>query len=237
MKFNYKLGCDPECFLFLDGQPISAHDFLPGSKKEPYRVSNGYVQPDGLAAEFNIDPVDNPQDWLSNIDNVFYDMKTIIKRKNRDVVVKFTPYVEFDKEYFDSLPKECKVLGCDPDFNYQGKMNPAPEIRDIPVRTAAGHIHIGWTEEQDPQDSGHFEDCRFMSEYFHKRDVFSSTSKEERERINYYGMLGSFRPKSYGVELRSPSNLWLKTNESRLKMYYKVMTYLENLEKEVQNAL
>lgn len=237
MKFKYKLGCDPECFLFLDGQPISAHDIIPGSKKEPFKVPRGFIQPDGLAAEFNIDPVDNPEDWLHNIEIVLDNLRYHVRKRDKNIEIRFTPYVEFDKDYFGTLPKDCKTLGCDPDFSYRGKANPSPDIIDVPVRTAAGHIHIGWTENQDPKDAGHFEDCRFVAEYFYTRNVFRQETKEEQERINYYGMLGSFRAKSYGVELRSPSNLWLKSRESRLKMYYKIMTHLENLDKEVQNAL
>jgi len=226
---RFILGTDPETFLSLGGQFVSAHGLFPGTKKEPYKVDKGAIQVDGVALEFNIDPVDNMVDWNRNIETVLLQMKEMVQKVDKDMILKFEPIASFDKKYFDNIPIEAKILGCDPDFNFQGKMNPAPKLQDVPLRTAAGHIHIGWTEGENPNSASHFEDARFISDKFYRSGIFTPKLSSEQERLRYYGMYGSFRPKSYGVELRSPSNLWVETPESRMKMFSKVMTQMQEL--------
>jgi hypothetical protein len=62
------IGADPELFVFTrSGKPVSAHDLIPGTKYEPHEVGNGAVQVDGVAAEFNIDPAANEDEFFFNI--------------------------------------------------------------------------------------------------------------------------------------------------------------------------
>ena len=226
---TFKYGCDPECFLTLGDKFVSAYGLFPGTKQEPYKVDKGAIQVDGLALEFNIDPVDNPSDWNRNIETVLSQMKEMVSTVDKDLKINFTPVAKFDKKYFDETPTEAKILGCDPDFDYTGRTNPSPKLTNVPLRTAAGHIHIGWTEGENPKDMGHFEDAKFIASAFYMGCVFQQNTQAEQERLRYYGMYGSFRPKSYGVELRSPSNLWVETAEQRLKMFSKVHTKMLSL--------
>lgn len=228
IKSKYLLGCDPECFLFRDGEFISGEGIIPGNKSQPYPVDHGAIQLDGLAAEFNIDPVDNPEDWNRNISVVIEQLKEIIHKHDPDIELKFNPVAKFNKKYFLSLSKQSRELGCIPDFNITGSKNPAPNLLNEPIRTASGHIHIGWGSGLDPNDPGHFEDCRFVADYFYNRNTFQSFDTDSLIRLNYYGYQGSFRPKTYGVELRSPDNLWVRTSESRIKMFSKIASHLEN---------
>ena len=229
-KYSYKLGTDPEMFLSLGGKAISAHGLFPGTKSDPHKLDGGALQVDGLALEFNIDPAETEDEFVGNIKKVLTQVDEFIKAVDKDLCREFTPYKMFEKTYFDSLPDESKILGCDPDYSgVTGERKPPPEIGNETFRTAAGHIHIGWCEDEDPSDPSHHEDCRLVSHYIGGR-AFSPSTDEEWERILYYGGARAFRPKSYGVEIRFPSNIWLRTEYAQRTAYKTVMFCMEQIE-------
>lgn len=217
-----KFGCDPEIFLARkDGQIISAAGLFPGTKKEPFKIDKGAVQVDGCALEFNIDPVETEDQFFTNIHAVMSQMTEMISKVDKDLNIHITPVAHFDKEVWEKIEPDAKILGCDPDYNVQGTVNPNPgdQLLNTPLRTGSGHIHIGWSEGEDPSDAAHFEDCRYIAQRMnqHIHPYFGSNQKEknlEQQRFRYYGGNGAFRPKPYGVELRSPSNFWIRSEQS-----------------------
>lgn len=235
MPIELKVGCDPELFLSLDGKFISAHDILPGTKDKPHKVEKGAVQVDGLAFEFNIDPAKTVDEFNNNIETVLKQMEEMVAKVDKKIKLKFSPIAYFDENYFKSLPRECKILGCDPDFNYMGNVNkPFQDITDVALRTAAGHLHVGWTENEDAMSPAHFEDCKFIANHFYQnnfRSEFSAKTIEERTRLSYYGFNGAFRPKSYGIELRQFSNLWVEKELTRKRMFEYVTGDIQKLYK------
>lgn len=216
------LGADPEAFLRnkKTGQIIAAHGLLPGDKKTPHKVDRGAVQVDGLAFEYNIDPAATAEEFNKNHEVVQAQMKELIEKVDKDLELVFIPYVQFDMTYFKSLPDEAKVLGCDPDYSaINGQMiQVATTQGNSPVRTAAGHIHVGWSKGEDPSNAVHFEDCRYIAQHFYNRRPYipgQVETREEQSRLAYYGHSGAFRPKSYGVELRQYSNVWVRDKKTR----------------------
>ena len=78
------------------------------------------------------------------------------------------------------------------------------------MRTAAGHIHIGWGEDFDPQDDEHFSRCcRLVQQLDAGIGLASVLLDNDTERRQLYGAAGAFRPKPYGVEYRVLSNFWV----------------------------
>jgi hypothetical protein len=221
---DLRVGCDPETFLSVNGEFISAHGLFPGTKNEPFKVDKGAVQVDGLALEFNIDPAKTAEEFDANIETVLKQMKEMVSKVDKDMKLNFVPVARFNKKYFEELPIDAKVLGCDPDFaSINGQVIvKSVDITDMPLRTAAGHVHLGWTEGEDAMSGIHFEDARFVANYFYNdfyKSPFCRKTPEEYERIKYYGYAGAFRPKSYGVELRQYSNVWVEHPETRKKMF------------------
>lgn len=204
------LGCDPELFIkdSKTGKIISGEGIIPGNKKKPHKVRKGAVQLDGVACEFNIEPASNENEWNSNIQTVLLQCHDFLPKGHEFA---YLPSVVFEKKYFEGLSAETKELGCDPDYSaYSGDRNPVPNDPGC-MRTASGHVHIGFTEGQDLMDPSHFWDCsmltkrcdKYFSNFFHLWDT-------DNKRRQMYGMEGSFRPKSYGVEYRVPSCAWVK---------------------------
>ena len=214
MKFT--IGTDPEIFVLRSTNLISAAGLVPGDKKAPYKVPNGAIQVDGTALEFNINPTDMEDEFLFNVKSVMGSMLDQAKLKFNDVVPYIEPIVKFGDEEWSKTPPDAKILGCDPDFSaVDGMINPNPGdvLLNLPVRTASGHIHIGWTSGKEASDASHFGDCLSVAKFFHEAGVFAPKTSGEKSRLKYYGMNGSFRPKPYGVELRAPSNLWLRSDK------------------------
>lgn len=218
-KLQLKLGCDPEFFLkdTKTGAFVSAHDKVPGTKSEPYRLpGGGYVQADGTAVEFNIPPSGTVKDFVNNIHAALSDIRKEFFADKRFEFA-FVPVAEYTKEYFDSLPLEAKALGCEPDFDAynKGNVNPKPNA-NYTFRTGSGHIHIGYLSGDDlikvepSKDPKHMEDCCAVSIALDNTLLsFKTMWDKDKKRAQLYGAPGCFRPKSYGLEYRSLSNAWL----------------------------
>lgn len=214
------LGADPELFMKNPntGAFVSAHGAVPGTKHDPFKVPDGAIQIDGTALEFNIDPASTVDEFVHNLVSVRQQISAYVPGYN----VVAEPVALYDQSYFDwDVPGSAKELGCDPDYNgWTGHVNPRPEPGNKPIRTAAGHIHIGWTDGQDVYDKTHFDLCAQISrqmDYF--LGIYSLIWDPDGTRRELYGKAGAFRPKPYGVEYRVLSNRWL-SSEALMRWVY-----------------
>jgi len=214
MTTKILVGADPELFMKNpdSGEFVSAHDRVPGTKYEPFKVPFGAIQIDGTALEFNIDPADTVEMFVNNIKSVRKTLESYVPGYN----VVADPVATFEKTYFNiDVPSFAKTLGCDPDFNaWTLDQNPQPFPGDNPMRTAAGHIHIGWTEDQDCYDKEHYIlAARIARQCDYYLGVNSLLWDKDDTRRSLYGKAGAFRPKPYGVEYRVLSNRWLTSDD------------------------
>lgn len=214
------IGADPELFLRNPNNNnfVSGHIFNLGDKRKPTPVQYGAVQNDGCAVEFNIDPASTVQEFVRNTQEVMKTLRTMTPGYNLCV----DPVADFDKDYFDKeVPELSKMLGCDPDYNAWTGMANDPPDNTQPMRTAAGHIHIGWTDGADVQDAKHFANCCAMAkqmDYF--LGIHSLKWDQDNRRRSMYGQGGAFRPKTYGCEYRVLSNRWLSSEPLMRWVYH-----------------
>lgn len=207
------VGADPELFMKHpnNGSFVSAHDRVPGTKYKPYKVEHGAIQIDGTALEFNIDPAATVEEFVRNIKAVRKSLEGFVPGYN----VVAEPVALYDKKYFNQeVPGYAKTLGCDPDFDaWTMKQNPPPNPGKSPMRTAAGHIHLGWTDGQDVADKEHFIlAARMARQCDFYLGVNSLLWDNDPTRRLLYGRAGAFRVKPYGVEYRTMSNRWLTSD-------------------------
>lgn len=200
------LGADPEIFVGRGGQFFSAHDLIPGTKRNPFKVMNGAVQVDGMALEFNIDPSEDYEQFQHNLDSVREQLKAMIG----DAEFLDVASVIFSEEFLKGVPYENVQLGCEPDFNgYTNRVNKKPDAMSL-MRTAGGHVHIGGFEVTKETQRTHKATmgrlARLMDE---EVGVYSILWDKDDVRRSMYGQGGCFRPKVYGMEYRSMSNAWL----------------------------
>lgn len=145
------VGADPELFMKNPNTNafVSAHDRVPGTKYEPFKVPNGAIQVDGTALEFNIDPAHSVEEFVANIKSVKQTLESYVPGFN----VVAEPVALYDADYWVfEVTAEAKTLGCDPDFNgWTEEQNPAPErrrqalpncLRPRPHRVDQGRRHL-----------------------------------------------------------------------------------------------
>lgn len=204
------VGCDPEVFVQQNGKFKSAFGLIKGDKKNPQKVPKGAVQVDGMALEFNIEPAATEDEFALNVNEVYNFMKKMVPDYN----VVATPVAHFTAAYMKKQPPEALELGCDPDFNaWTGLVNDKPDAHR-PMRTASGHVHIGWTAGQVIEEMRHQLQAqavaRQMDFYLGLPSLFWDDDQERREM---YGTPGCHRVKPYGVEYRTLSNAWLNSEK------------------------
>ena len=204
------VGCDPEIFVKKAGAFISAYGMIEGDKKHPQKVEKGAVQVDGMALEFNIDPASSEQEFVVNVQSVYNTICGMV----RGFEVVATPVADFSEDYLKQQPMEALELGCDPDFNaWTQRANPRPD-GSKPMRTASGHVHIGWADNEDKDSALHIARCQAVARqcdfFLALPSLFYDPITRRREM---YGKAGAYRPKPYGVEYRTLSNAWLNSEK------------------------
>ncbi len=216
-ELNLQVGADPEVFASRRGVLCSAYGMVKGDKDNPYPVKDGAIQVDGMALEFNIDPAQSEEDFVEKITSV---MKQLVGQLPNGVTLSVIPTANFGKEYIDKQPEQAKELGCSSDLNaYTGKDNPKPDA-EVPFRTAAGHVHIGWTENQDIDNPDYINVCceltKVLDLYLGVPSLLLDSDAKRRE---LYGKAGALRVKPYGLEYRVLSNFWLKSEDTMRWVY------------------
>ena len=220
------VGADPEVWAEENGVLVSAHGMVAGDKKNPLMVRSGAVQVDGMALEFNIDPASSEELFLHNISDVLGQLKSMIGNKK----INISPVAEFGEEYIKAQPDMAKELGCDADFNaWTSLQNPVPD-GSRGFRTAAGHVHVGWTKDANIQEVSHLgkvEQATQQLDFF--LGLPSILYDDCTKRREMYGKAGAYRPKSYGLEYRTLSNLWLTSHELMSMVYKNIHQSFEEL--------
>jgi hypothetical protein len=204
------VGADPEFFIAKKGEIISGHKLPLGSKERPRRTTNGSVQCDGMAVEINVTPSLYKIGFLRNCANVLSDLEQIVKKTDPEMYILCRPTARFTEAYLETVPETAKELGCNPDWNaYELALNERPKA-DGTLRTAGGHIHIGWGAGFGVDSLEHISLCAEVAkqlDYF--LGIPSLEWDRDNERRSLYGKAGAFRPKPYGMEYRVLSPVWL----------------------------
>lgn len=214
-KSFYLVGADPELSvveLFKNSRKEyrSVHEFFPGTKQKPIAYEFGAIQLDGTAPEYNIKPADNADDFVRNNVAMLKVVQGIVKEHNPNWTIFATPASFFEDKYWDSIPAKVKRIGCSPDMDSKsGEMNPAPK-REGKTSVHAGHLHYGWTNNEDTNDLGHVYDCKeAVNQLACSLYVLSDLWDTDTWRRKQFRP-GAMRVKPYGVEWRGLSNAWTK---------------------------
>lgn len=216
------VGADPEVFFIKkDGTPQSVEGLIGGSKSEPLPIKElpaGYfIQEDNVAAEFNIPPAKTPQAFSKNIAMALKYVNELAKKNSFTVEV--ASAMHFPKEQLQT--PHAQHLGCDPDMNgWTGTLNPRP-VPPETLRTAAGHVHVGWVTPQ----------TRERQALAQSLDLFlgvpSILATRRNERRSLYGKACAVRIKDYGIEYRTLDNFWIQNAANSQFVFTQVQKAIE----------
>lgn len=205
------VGADPEVFLVdFTGKHISAVGLIGGSKQHPRDIGEGCaVQEDCVAAEFNIPPAKDVDNFVRSIKYTLAYLTEHVKAHG--LSLSLTSSQSFDEDQLHT--PQAVTFGCEPDFNaWTGQQNPTPRAKDKNLRTAAAHVHIG-------SNLNRIQLARWCDVEIGLRTVLEGDDPIRRE---LYGKAGCYRPKDYGIEYRTPGNYWLRDEQGMRNMFNRV---------------
>lgn len=202
MSQKITIGCDPEVFVSHGDTIISGIGIVGGSKNDPRPVECGTLQEDNVLAEIGITPAATEDEFVTYVTTVLSQLRSHLKQHDDMMDFKIVSSHEMDDFFLQDA--RAMQFGCEPDFNaYTGLANPKPEATTN-LRTAGGHIHIGYDiTEVSQQDV--IKVCDVLI------GLPSVIFDGDATRMKLYGKPGAYRPKPYGVEYRTPSNYWLQS--------------------------
>jgi len=200
------VGSDPEVFIrdLNTKEPRSIIGRLGGDKWNTMPISSeGHgVLEDNCSAEFNIPPSDNAEDFVKHTRFCMDWINQKMIKEHNSEVFNAASVIFSDEELEDPA---AWVFGCEPDYNaYTGKQNPKPHADEPNLRSAGGHVHIGFKKNPTKQAA---------QKVIRAADIFlgvpSVLLDDDTRRRELYGKPGAFRYKSYGAEYRTLSNFWV----------------------------
>lgn len=212
------VGADPEMFVRRDGKIVHAIGKVGGTKDRPFIVPRGALQEDNVLLEFNIDPVSEENEFVYNINFVMKQGELFVAQHGLELCPNVSSHIYQDSDLY-SFPESAFQFGCTPDYNaLTGEANESPSAENECLRTAGGHVHIGFAEylgrpitKQDQNLVG------LMCDYY--MGLPSLLMDDDNLRRELYGKASAVRYKPYGVEYRTLSNFWI-WEESTVRWAY-----------------
>lgn len=239
-KSNISIGTDPEFFLFSHDKNriISAVGLIGGDKYCPRELGDGFsVQEDNVLVEYGVPPSYSEDEFVDNI-NKANKLVSAILPENTKLACVASNIMQPDE--LDNM--QANTFGCDPDFNCWTKsINPKPRAADG-LRSAGGHIHIGFTDSVKSETVNNY--VRFMDLFL---GVPSVLMDKDTRRKALYGKAGAYRVQPWGLEYRTLSNFWLASDElvrwaynnamEAVKMAEEGKINIENYSHEIQRCI
>lgn len=212
---NLTIGSDPEFFINnFDGSLASSIGNIGGSKRTPLPLKYSSVLEDNVTVEFNPIPGNSANAFVENHMSALSELDDFLSE--RGFVRRNEAALEFP-EYLLNSP-HARISGCEPDYSaFTKAANRSIDYKLTNLRAAAGHIHIGWNGIESKKDK---EDFIIGCEVLLSVPMAMKASEDDRVRRHLYGKCGSFRPKPYGVEFRTPSSKWIH-NEARMNWVWR----------------
>lgn len=209
---SISIGHDGECFAISpEGEVISCEGKIGGTKADPSPCEGGALQEDCVMAELNIKPAYSKSDFIKYTTQVQKELEDRLAAYNLKPYYK--PVAELNAEELNT--KQAQISGCVADYDaWAGKKNPAIQLAASNKRYAGGHVHFGVPFASNPVVISRF--IRYL-DYTMGAGLIVKFGTSER--FNAYGRWGAYRPTPYGVEYRTPDNMWLTSEETMAWVY------------------
>jgi hypothetical protein len=209
------MGSDPEIFVLdANGKIIPSWEFLPSKEKpKKYQGYGGAATKqnmfwDGFQAEFNIE-AGTCLDYRS--DAIWSGLKAMIteaRKYNKDAKLTIQSTMNVDKKLLKSAADEHVQFGCTPSLNAYGMEGLKLDGREVPFRSAGGHIHIGCKNYIKKEGTAE-RYVKALDKILGVACVSLFANFDDPRRRSMYGLAGEYRLPKHGLEYRTLSNAWL----------------------------
>lgn len=228
MKNIVLVGSDPELFVATKGGVIDfAIGRIGGTKEQPRPVPFGALQEDNVLMEYNIDPAGSVEEFIHNMKAVLESGRDTLAQFELDVVMGLSSHV-YDIDTLDRAGEQAWIFGCEPDLNgWTGEENVFPTDVNPMLRTAGGHLHIGYGHIE-AVTKGKSRSVIQMCDYLLGLPSVLMDPDDQRKQL--YGKAGAMRYKGYGAEYRSLSNFWLASDDLMGWAYHNARASYERLD-------
>lgn len=194
-------GSDPEIFVVdKNNTVIPSFRFL-GDKKTG---ANPFW--DGYQGEFNIAAQSCLDGSVLQIQDQLNKLLREARKYDKDAKLSIIPTMDIPPHMLKEDDDKYVQFGCMPSKNVYGMKGKVADGRDVPFRSAGGHIHLELTEKQK----------KSIPEYVKALDAILGVAcvslfgkYDDVRRREYYGLAGEYRTPSHGLEYRPLSNVWL----------------------------
>jgi hypothetical protein len=247
----FYIGADPEVFVLNRNENciISGDTML---QKSGVDLQWGNIGSDGLAIEIRPNPVEVVDPFYVYNDSaaLMYNIADIEKMFLQNFTfAEFIkkPLIPVTKEILETAGEDANRFGCEPDIDvYLQQQCNEKDASQIMVRTAGGHIHIGFHENNPVFNS--IEPFIEMQETIIKLfdiaislPLMTCESIEGFKRRALYGQPGAYRIQKWGIEYRTLGNNLFYNNSdliysSALAILGKISNNVKEGEKMLNNA-
>lgn len=218
---NFSIGSDPEIFVEdRDGNVINAWEFL-GSKENPdytlsgnndrkYEQYNGCGNKpmywDGPQAEFTTVPSTCMQTHTTSIASGLESVWLAANKKFPGAKLSLRSVVDIPFDVLLNAKEEHIQFGCMPSINAYGIRVNMPPAREVPFRSAGGHIHFGIGKVSGDEAN---RIVKGLDAILGVACVSMFANFDSPKRRVLYGLPGEYRLPPHGLEYRPLSNAWL----------------------------
>lgn len=226
------LGTDPEMFVIgADGKIGSVAGLLGCDKWNQKDLGNGiFMQEDNVLIEYATKPSASFAEFNDIIKLGIDSCVAELDPHNMAIAPGISSHI-FTLDELNSFHKSVFEFGCEPDYNaLTGRVNPKPKAANAGLRTAGGHVHLGY-EGILPEELGLEQSQAIvgvMCDYF--LGLPSLLIDKDDRRRELYGKAGSIRKKNYGIEYRSLSNFWIFDEMNRKMVWDQSHAVLNTLD-------
>lgn len=219
-KAVFTIGSDPELFPKKNGKIVSVAGVLGCTKDQKLTLADDIrLQEDNVLAEFDINPCVGADQFNATMQRGLDLVGIELAKHGMEIADGVSSHI-FTVDELNSFDKSAFVFGCTPDYNaFTGQQNPSPTSSNPGLRTAGGHIHIGYSE-MFPVDSQSQMLAGVLCDYY--LSLLSVVLDKDTRRKELYGKAGAIRYKDYGIEYRSLSNFWVADEKLRRMIYSQV---------------
>ncbi len=198
------IGSDPEFFIKNEKGFLPSTMFVMGTKEIPEEMGDRFaLLKDNLSIEGNIPASYSKEEFINNIEFLKKLINIVIENSPvPDAKIEYTDSAKFKKGYL--LSEDGMTFGCS---NYEDawdiKTVQTPVLLNLNTRQIGFHIHIGYEIPEDSKYSKQQLNIAITRAFDALISYQSDKVHYSEIRRKYYGKLGSYRDKPYGVECRS----------------------------------